>query len=419
MSRSCVTKRLRLQFSRFTSFGFLSLAALALILCLVPQNVYAVDVTLAWDPNGEEDLAGYKIFYRQEGQSYNYQEPAWEGTGTTCTIYDLSDNTTHYFVARAFDTSGNESGDSNEVFYQPNRPPVFNTIGAKTLDEGQLLEFTISATDPDTGDVLTYSGSNLPSGATFNAGTQTFSWTPDYTQAGTYPNVTFTVTDDGTPAESDSEAITITVTDVNRAPVLDPVGDKTINEEHGLLFAVTASDPDGDSLTLTASNLPGGAAFTENGDGTGIFSWTPDYAQAGTYPNVTFTVTDDGTPAESDSEEVTITVGNVNRPPVLNTIGAKIVDEGQLVEFTITGSDPDGDNLTYSVGNVPTDANFDAASQTFSWTPGYGAAGNYTVTFTVTDNGSPLQSDSEDVTITVSADAHAPAVPMNFRILGK
>jgi hypothetical protein len=86
MSRSCVTKRLRLRFSRFTSSGFIPLAALALIFCLVPQNVYAVDVTLAWNSNSEEDLAGYRILYRQEGQSYNYQEPAWQGPHTICRI---------------------------------------------------------------------------------------------------------------------------------------------------------------------------------------------------------------------------------------------------------------------------------------------------------------------------------------------
>jgi len=319
MSRSCVTKRLRLQFSRFTSFGFLPLAALALILCLVPQNVYAVDVTLAWNPNGEEDLAGYRIFYRQEGQSYNYQEPAWEGTGSTCTIYDLSDNTTYYFVARAFDTSGNESGDSNEVFYQPNRPPVLNTIGAKTVDEGRLLEFTITASDAD-GDNLTYTASNVPTGASFNPASQTFSWIPGYGATGNY--------------------------------------------------------------------------------------------------DVLFTVTDDGTPIMSDQETATITVGNVNRPPVLNTIGAKTVDEGRLLEFTITASDPDGDNVTYSASNVPTGASFNSASQAFSWTPGYGAARNYTVTFTVTDNGSPAQSDSEEVTINVSAVDQAPTAPMNLRIQG-
>jgi hypothetical protein len=86
-----------------------------------------------------------------------------------------------------------------------NSTPVLGAIGNKSVDEGQLLEFTISATDPDTGDTLTYSASNLPTGATFTPATQTFSWTPGVGDAGTYSNVLFTVEDDGTPQENDSE----------------------------------------------------------------------------------------------------------------------------------------------------------------------------------------------------------------------
>ena len=43
---------------------------------------------------------------------------------------------------------------------------------------------------------------------------------------------------------------------------------------------------------------------------------------------------------------ITITVGDVNRPPVLDPIGNLQVDEGQLLEFVVTGADPDGDGLT-------------------------------------------------------------------------
>ena len=131
---------------------------------------------------------------------------------------------------------------------------------------------------------------------------------------------------------------------------------------------------------------------------------------------MTFTVTDSGTPVQSDSEEVTITVGDVNRPPVLNPIGAKTVEEDQLLEFTITASDPDGDALTYSAGNVPAGASFSADTQTFSWTPDFGAAGNYSVTFTVTDSGTPAQSDSEIVIIDVLNESQAPAAPANLRV---
>jgi len=72
-------------------------------------------VTLEWSPNSEPDLAGYRVFLREDGQSYDYTNPSWEGTGAMCTIYDLDDTKTYYFVARAFDSEGFESGDSNEV----------------------------------------------------------------------------------------------------------------------------------------------------------------------------------------------------------------------------------------------------------------------------------------------------------------
>jgi hypothetical protein len=72
--------------------------------------------------------------------------------------------------------------------------------------EGQPIEFTVSATDPE-GDPLTFSASNLPEGANFDAATATFSWTPRYDQAGVYV-VRFEVSD-GTL--SDFEDVTITV----------------------------------------------------------------------------------------------------------------------------------------------------------------------------------------------------------------
>jgi hypothetical protein len=67
-----------------------------------------------------------------------------------------------------------------------NYPPVLGAIGNKSVSEGDLLQFTISATDPD-GDSLVYSATNLPSGASFNPGTRTFTWTPGSGQAGSYP----------------------------------------------------------------------------------------------------------------------------------------------------------------------------------------------------------------------------------------
>lgn len=94
-----------------------------------------------------------------------------------------------------------------------NETPILNPISDQTIDEGEALEFMVSATDPD-GDNLTYNASNLPSGSVFDPDTQTFSWTPGYDDAGVYENVEFIVTDDGEPAASSSTTMTITVHDV-------------------------------------------------------------------------------------------------------------------------------------------------------------------------------------------------------------
>jgi hypothetical protein len=94
----------------------------------------------------------------------------------------------------------------------------------------------------------------------------------------------------------------------------------------------------------------------------------------------------------------------LNHPPVLDPVGAKTVFEGELLEFAITASDPDaGDGLIYSADNLPSGAVFDPVSQIFSWTPVFDDIGDHTVTFKVSDDGSPPLSDSEAVTISVNS----------------
>ncbi len=129
----------------------------------------------------------------------------------------------------------------------------------------------------------------LPDGASFDANTRTFIWTPTYQQSGTYPGIRFTVTEDTEEERSDSEDVTITVRNVNRPPVLDSIGDKIVNEMELLEFTISASDPEGDELIYAASNLPVGAIFDTD---TQTFSWIPTYQQSGVYQNVHFEVGD-------------------------------------------------------------------------------------------------------------------------------
>jgi len=101
------------KFNILTTWNYL-LIFILLLFCFVTSG-YAIDVSLKWTPNNEPNLAGYTVFYRQEGQSYNYTNPYWETTDPTCTIYDLDETKTYYFIVRAFSTESFQSGNSNEV----------------------------------------------------------------------------------------------------------------------------------------------------------------------------------------------------------------------------------------------------------------------------------------------------------------
>ncbi len=246
-----------------------------------------------------QELSLSKIQFNKPTFSANSQFLTFE-SGSPTILPNDTNNTYDIFLIQ------------NELFpnNQPvNEAPELEAIGNRSVSEGQQLQFTINAIDPD-GNNLIYTAVNLPAGATFNPQTRSFSWIPGFNQSGNYDDVEFTVTDDGNPIELDVELISITVGEVNRAPVIDQIDPKEIDENSPLSFTINATDPDGDSFTHSGENLPVGATFNPQ---TGVFLWTPMQSQAGNYI-VTFHATDNGTPVEVGSKDVSITVGDVPTP---------------------------------------------------------------------------------------------------------
>lgn len=93
-------------------------AILFLVLLIWPSaTVFAVQVTLQWDPVSDADLAEYRIYVRSDGDDYG-SEPAWVGRATVSTINNLVENNSYCFIVRASNTNGVESGNSNEACYQ-------------------------------------------------------------------------------------------------------------------------------------------------------------------------------------------------------------------------------------------------------------------------------------------------------------
>ena len=102
-----------------------------------------------------------------------------------------------------------------------NSPPVLSAT-SQVGTEGVLLSFQVSATDPDGSDAPIFSASNLPPGATFDAGTRTFAWTPSFAQGGPNPYfVQFTASDGQL---IDMKTVSLAIADVPSRPDRDGDG---------------------------------------------------------------------------------------------------------------------------------------------------------------------------------------------------
>src|SRR5207245_7704932 len=120
---------------------------------------------------------------------------------------------------------------------------------------------------------------------------------------------------------------------------------------------------------------------------------------------ITVRVTDNGSPPMSDAKTFTVIVNEVNLPPALAPISDKTVNEGSLLSFTASASDPDlpQNTLTFSLdAGAPSGAAINSSNGVFSWTPteAQGPSTN-TITIRVTDNGSPVLSDARTFTVIV------------------
>ena len=105
------------------------LFATTIMLLASVSSVIGAQLTLAWDANNPAP-EGYQVYGREEGQNYDYDEPWWQGdsTFTQCTIDELSENKTYFFVVRAF-LNDDVSSDSNEVRYPYSDNYSLGTVG--------------------------------------------------------------------------------------------------------------------------------------------------------------------------------------------------------------------------------------------------------------------------------------------------
>ena len=178
-----------------------------------------------------------------------------------------------------------------------NQPPVPTPLGTRRVSEGSLLSFTVGATDADLpAQRLIYSAVSAPAGVTVSSN-GVVSWRPTEAQGPSTNVLLIRVTDDGNPELSATNAIDIVVREVNTAPVLDGLTNRTVKLPGTVSLALRATDADLPSQALTYGLVSGPTGLTVSPSGE--LRWTPTEAQARTTNAVTVSVSDGVTSAST------------------------------------------------------------------------------------------------------------------------
>lgn len=328
-------------------------------------------------------------------------------------------------VVRATDNGSPAASDTKSfdvVVNENTSPPVLVTPagqGTQTIPELVPKTIQFTATDPDLpANLITFSMVNAPPGASINAATGLFSWTPTEAQGPGAFAFQVVASDNGSPSRSSTNSINLTVAEVNTAPQLDPIENQIVNELSQLTVAVVGRDNDVPAQTLTFSltTPPPGVAINPS---TGVLTWTPTEAQGPSQFNITVRVTESGAAALFATRTFSVTVNEVNAAPVLGAAAPVTVPEMTAINarFTATDADrvsgqtPNTNSLTYSLLDAPAGMTINPQTGALSWTPteAQGPA-TYQVRAAVTDDGVPALSHTAFLTINVTEVNRTPAI---------
>jgi uncharacterized protein (TIGR03437 family) len=199
--------------------------------------------------------------------------------------------------------------------------------------QNQPLNITLTGEDPE-GFSLSYIIVARPVNGQLEGAPPNLTYTPNIDFVGS-DQLIFKVND--VLVDSAEARVTIAVTPpANRPPTLTVPDPKTVAVGAPLNFTVTASDPDANqTLTITATNRPGGSNFTQTNNTSARFSWTPNASQTGNH-TVNFEVADNGNPSLKDTKSVTITVNAPSSPqPTITSFSPNSATAGGAA-FTLT-----------------------------------------------------------------------------------
>jgi hypothetical protein len=362
---------------------------------LLGQPAWAANVTLAWDPNTQTGVIGYRIYWGTSSGTYTSSVDV--GNVTTYTVMGLNSGTTYYFVATCYTGTGAESGYSNQVSTAPpavNTPPVASN-GSLTISEDTSGNGTLTATDVD-GNSLTYvlvAGPGKGTVTITNSSTGSYSYIPNLNANGS-DSFSFRAYDGS--AYSNTATVAVTITAVNTAPVASS-GVMTAKGTQPATGKLVASDADGDPLTysIVANGTKGTATITNAS--TGTYTYTPN-ADANASDTLTFKANDGK--ADSNAATITVTITTGNTPPVASD-GNLLVVQNSVASTLLSATDVDKDPLTYSIlanGTKGTVTYLNPRTGAFIYKPAKDTTGLDSFSYKANDG----KADSNVATVTVT-----------------
>jgi hypothetical protein len=308
-----------------------------------------VQIPVTWsgaDNLGGGGIASYDIYVSSNNATF---APWLQGTALNVSIYNGVPGSTYAFYSIATDAAGNRepappTPDAVTTVTLSNSPPTLTAITNRIIDEGTELNVSVTASDADLpNDELIFSLLSAPPGVTLAKSSQTTAQLRWPTGEGNGPStnlVSVSVRDNGVHSFSDTQTFSVTVREVNTAPTLAAITNRTINE--GQLLTITASASDSDlsanALTYSLGRKPSGATINAS---SGVFSWQPTDIQGGTNYPVDIIVSDSGVPSLSATQSFIVTVKNT-RNDFAFSIGSTNVVPGESNSVPLLASSGTG-----------------------------------------------------------------------------
>jgi len=292
-----------------------------------------------------------------------------------------------------------------------NDPPTFKDfVSSSSIDENTLNVLSVTVEDVE-DDVIGYSlsGNDSEKLSISTSGAISFKTNPDFeTPSDANSDNSYEITieaSDGTDSVSDDLVISILDVENEGNPIIEGLSSQSINENDSIGISFTVTDPQNDTITYSLSGVDKDLfSLTFDGLNASLTSSSKDYelpedSDANNVYLVSVNFSDD---LNTTSQEVEVSISNINdNDPVITSSGSFTVPENQQAVATLTATDADNDNLTFSIsGGDSSDLEItDSGVLTLKSDPNFEVKNNYSFTASVTDG---LYSASTPITVNIS-----------------